>query len=906
MIEKKSKDNIINRCKFCGWKFPNDLLEKINENSDSLFCELCGAEIRYNNVKNQEKDKKIEIKSDNDLSGTADKSKSSPWKRFYETIKKFVMETEGGEVQEGLKKRQKESIARVFNDNDFPKIFRENFIIVFSRITYFELKKQRYIANLKNNMTMLTKADLKALMDQLKLITVKNIKPEFLENLHNISQNDFEEWLKKLQAKLKKNPNYYEEFITYIQWLIKTVVIIVSNLWDNTNLPKFERIIRDDLRSYNFKIYNNTRSISSKHSNNNIYDENFKAKIYNNFEIILSNLPLSEEERYNTLKKSKNLFKLALDNGLTPEDMGNSKNAPDLSIILIYYGLISLGITIINNKKVSAKAIGKFLEDKNIEIGLTSSVLKNLSPGKLYPFISDGLEVSLKQIKYPRMIISFNHNFKRELIDHLNTVVFYLPFSEVNRNKIEKEAIKLFEYALENGLNPSDLGINKSANFLSIILTYFSLISLGIKRIKNEKVSKNAIWRCLGVEGYKKIGLSKGSRTNIHTSYFEPFLPNHIKTLISNKSHPHQLSYQEIKSYTESIGYVLLTNKEEFYINKRKEKTSPSQTRIKIQCENGHEWNTKYGNLWVRKGCRVCKGLSIQTYEDINEFVESLGGILITSRSEFNIRRKNDGTIPTRTKITVQCENEHKWETTKDRLNGHWCPECIGLKPWKYKDIRNYILKLGGELVSNKEEYELNRKNEGTIPVKTKIRVKCRKGHIWETTKDRLRVSWCPKCKEGKYESNCRWYFEKIFTYISGSSIQFLKIRLHRIAKMFKCTQNFEGISLNKMHFDGFAIIKINGKKIRLAFEYNGPQHYIFPNHIHKFLKEGRKRFEHQQLVDEFKRLFCMKNHIILIEFPYYIDENMNHPKKIQKYIIKQFVNKTRIELNEIPQFNHI
>ena len=122
---------------------------------------------------------------------------------------------------------------------------------------------------------------------------------------------------------------------------------------------------------------------------------------------------------------------------------------------------------------------------------------------------------------------------------------------------------------------------------------------------------------------------------------------------------------------------------------------------------------------------------------------------------------------------------------------------------------------------------------------------------------------------------------------------------------MFKCTQDFEGISLNKMHFDGFAIIKVNGKKVRLAFEYNGPQHYIFPNHIHGFLKEGRKRFEHQQLVDEFKRLFCLKNHIILIEFPHYIDENMNHPKKIQKYIIKQFLNKTRIELNEIPQFNH-
>ncbi len=264
MIEKKPQNNSLNRCKFCGWKFPNDLVEKVNEKSDSLFCELCGAEIRYNNVKNQEEDEIIESKSDIDSSGSADKSKSSPWKRFYETMKKFVIETEGGEVQEGLTKRQKESIARVFKDDDFPKIFKENFIIVFARITYFEIKKLKSTVNLNNSKRKLTKAELKALTERLKPIAKKDIKAEFLKDLHKISQNDFKKWLKKLQVKLKSSPTYYHDFITYIQWLIIIIAKIVSELWDKTNLPKFEQTILEDLKNYFYSFYFTKNNIKNE------------------------------------------------------------------------------------------------------------------------------------------------------------------------------------------------------------------------------------------------------------------------------------------------------------------------------------------------------------------------------------------------------------------------------------------------------------------------------------------------------------------------------------------------------------------------------------------------------------------------------------------------------------------
>ena len=264
MIEKKNQNNPLNRCKFCGWKFPNDLLEKINENSDPLFCELCGAEIRYYYINNQENDEIIKNKNEIYLCGSTDKSKSSLWKRIYDIIKKFIIETGRIKIQKGLTEKQKESITRVFNDNDFPKIFKENFIIVFARITYFELKKLESTANLKNSRRNLTEAELKTLNEHLNPITKKDIKAEFLKNLHKISQNDFRKWLKKLQVKLKLSPTYYNDFITYIQWLIKTIATIISEMWDKTNLPKFEQTILKDLKNYFYSFYFTKNNIKNE------------------------------------------------------------------------------------------------------------------------------------------------------------------------------------------------------------------------------------------------------------------------------------------------------------------------------------------------------------------------------------------------------------------------------------------------------------------------------------------------------------------------------------------------------------------------------------------------------------------------------------------------------------------
>ena len=36
-------------CNYCGWKFPTNFIQKLSENSDSVFCENCGTELLSDN-----------------------------------------------------------------------------------------------------------------------------------------------------------------------------------------------------------------------------------------------------------------------------------------------------------------------------------------------------------------------------------------------------------------------------------------------------------------------------------------------------------------------------------------------------------------------------------------------------------------------------------------------------------------------------------------------------------------------------------------------------------------------------------------------------------------------------------------------------------------------------------------
>ena len=273
-------------CNYCGWKFPTDFIQRFSENSDSVFCENCGTELLSDNpiidtIKSEER-------SNQDLRRKKKKKKKTIYSKIYEKIR-----------------IEKNPIARVSRDSDFTKIFKNNFLIVMSRIIYTHLRAIELETAIDIKTMELTKEILAKLYKEISPVLSMRIKRKYLGNLHKIKTKDFEKWLKKLQTKLELNKNFHQDFILYLRWLIKKVYIIVSELWDVRDLPKFERIIRDDLKS--FTLHFNFLNENQKIDNLNgfvILNEFKKANILNR--LSLEDLVLEEgvdliHSGYNTL-----------------------------------------------------------------------------------------------------------------------------------------------------------------------------------------------------------------------------------------------------------------------------------------------------------------------------------------------------------------------------------------------------------------------------------------------------------------------------------------------------------------------------------------------------------------------------------------------------------------------------
>lgn len=70
-----------------------------------------------------------------------------------------------------------------------------------------------------------------------------------------------------------------------------------------------------------------------------------------------------------------------------------------------------------------------------------------------------------------------------------------------------------------------------------------------------------------------------------------------------------------------------------------------------------------------------------------------------------------------------------------------------------------------------------------------------------------------------------------------------------------------------------------------VAIEYNGIQHYKFPNKFHK----SKEEFEAQQYRDDLKCKICKKVGINLISIPYTIDDGISN-KEMRREVLRQYI----------------
>jgi len=162
--------------------------------------------------------------------------------------------------------------------------------------------------------------------------------------------------------------------------------------------------------------------------------------------------------------------------------------------------------------------------------------------------------------------------------------------------------------------------------------------------------------------------------------------------------------------------------------------------------------------------------------------------------------------------------------------------------------LRKYCKSKNGKLLSDNYIGSLN-----------KYKCECKLKHVFETTFNHLldSKSWCPICAQDNNlvgEELTRTIFESIF------NKEFVKI-FHE--KLINPETN------RKLQLDGF------NKELNLAFEYQGYQHFIFPNHFHK----TKDRFLNRIKVDKIKRKLCQDNNIVLIEVIGYQGERVEESK---------------------------
>lgn len=83
---------------------------------------------------------------------------------------------------------------------------------------------------------------------------------------------------------------------------------------------------------------------------------------------------------------------------------------------------------------------------------------------------------------------------------------------------------------------------------------------------------------------------------------------------------------------------------------------------------------------------------------------------------------------------------------------------------------------------------------------------------------------------------------------------------------------------------------------LRLGIEYNGAQHYIFPNKFHPNTKKGREEFDLTVFRDQLKRKLAEEQNVKIITIPYYVDTCVRCQEDPTGYRYRKTSNKEKWE----------
>jgi len=282
-------------------------------------------------------------------------------------------------------------------------------------------------------------------------------------------------------------------------------------------------------------------------------------------------------------------------------------------------------------------------------------------------------------------------------------------------------------------------------------------------------------------------------------------------------------------------------------------------------CKNKHIFYANFQGVRERTWCAHpdCDGTKLQ---ELKSLAEKNGGKCLSTEY-----------IKSTTKHLFECANRHQWYAVSNSITsqGTWCPypECGGTKKYTIEEVKEFAKSRGGECLS-----------DTYIKVSEYLEFKCEFGHKWKATYASIKDHWCHECSPhiSMGERCARAIVNIMF------NEEFVSCRPEWL-KNPDTNRNLE--------------IDIYCEKIKLGFEYNGAQHYIFIEQFHKTLD----KFKELQKRDQLKLNKCIENGIKLISIPYTVKI-----RNLQQFIIEAcekndivIPNKNKININELKIFSN-
>ncbi|CAE6973403.1 unnamed protein product [Symbiodinium natans] len=273
-----------------------------------------------------------------------------------------------------------------------------------------------------------------------------------------------------------------------------------------------------------------------------------------------------------------------------------------------------------------------------------------------------------------------------------------------------------------------------------------------------------------------------------------------------------KLSLQDLRTHAASCGGQCLAPE-----------YTGMMTRVPWQCQHGHSWHaTPNSVLNSHSWCPVCAGVVPIGLERLRKHAAKKGGVCLATEYANNW-----------TKVTWKCRFGHTWQSMpRNVLNrNNWCPHCQKICPSR---LQTHAASFGGQCLAKSYSSSHN-----------KVLWECREGHQWKARATNVlhQKTWCPQCAVSYWrtESEIRSILEFIF---------------HPFQFVSSYPSFLEGLQL-----DGYC------PELRLAFEYQGQQHYDPNNYFHF---GDPSSFRAQQERDSRKERLCRENGVRLVLVPFF------------------------------------